>query len=124
MDTNLVLRAASAGDLTADETLTSVRIGPMVRPLWLHIITPTASTADTLDIELEFCTSAAPTVEVYNMNMKQIGAASVHYAIPFYTMLGYLQVKLNVTDGGGGVNYGAVEVWIEPSSRGADAYLT
>lgn len=125
MDTNLELRSG-ATDLTADETLTSVQVGPMNRPLWLHILVPSITSTDTLDVELEFCDSAASTTEVYNMNMKQIIAAG-HYAIPFIMAptLEYLQVKLNVTDvGGGGFSAGAVKVWIDNANRYNGPYLT
>lgn len=113
MDTNLVLRDGSA-DLTADETLTSTLIGPMVKPMWLHVMVPEVSTDDVLDVELEFCDKAASTTEVYNMNMKQIVAAG-HYAIPFFTLEEYLQVKLNVT--GTDVDLGATKVWIASANR-------
>jgi len=125
MDTNLELRDGSA-DLTADETLTSVQVGPMSRPMWLHLLVPSITATDTLDVELEFCDSAASTTEVYNMNMKQITAAG-HYAVPFFMAptLEYLQVKLNVTDvGGGGFSAGAVKVWIDNANRYNGPYLT
>jgi hypothetical protein len=128
MDTNLVLRDGST-DLTADETLTSVLIGPMVRPQWLHVLTEDASEAsDTLDVELEFCAAGASTTEVYNMNMKQIAASAApkHSAIPFFTLLEYLQVKLNVTDNdsGGDFNAGGVKVWIDTTNRYDGPYNT
>jgi hypothetical protein len=113
MDTNLVLRDGSA-DLTADETLTSVKVGPMVRPMALCVQVPEVSSGDTLDVELEFCDASASTTEIYNMNMKQISAAG-YYSIPFFTQLAYLQVKLNVT--GSDVDLGATKVWIAPAHR-------
>lgn len=125
MDTNLELRDGTT-NLTADETLTSTEVGPMVRPLWLHVVVPSITTSDTLDVELEFCDSTATTTEVYNMNMKQITAAG-HYAVPFFIAppLEYLQVKLNVTDvGGGGFSAGAVKVWIDNANRYDGPYLT
>ena len=118
MDTNLVLRDGTA-NLTADVTLTSVEIGPMLRPLILHVVVPQIGEAsDTLDVELEFCAAGATTTEVYNMNMKQITAAG-HYSIPFFTHLEYLQVKLNGTDADAGsdMNFGGVKVWIDNANR-------
>lgn len=120
MDINLVLRDGTT-DLTADETLTSVKVGPMTRPLWLHVLVPEVSASDTLDVELEFCAASASTTEVYNMNMKQISAAG-HFAIPFYTLLEYLQVKLNVT--GSDVDLGATKVWIDTANRYDGPYNT
>jgi hypothetical protein len=123
MDTNLVLRDGTS-NLTADETLTSVKIGPMVKPLWLHIVVPSITATDTIDVELEFCDSGLPTTEVYNQNMKQITAAG-HYAVPFFTTEEYLQVKLNITDvGGGGFDAGAVKVWIDNANRYLGPVLT
>lgn len=46
MDANTVLRAAAAGNLTADETLTAFAIGPMKKPLYLHTIVPSVSSGD------------------------------------------------------------------------------
>jgi hypothetical protein len=109
MDTNLVLRTG-ATDLTADETLTSVRVGPMTRPMWLIVQVPEVSSGDVLDVELEFCDASASTTQVQNMNMAQITAVGVHQ-IQFLTPYEYLQVKLNETDNGG-PDFGAVKVWI------------
>lgn len=113
MDINTVLRDGTVS-LTADETLTSFRVGPMKNPLWLHVLVPVVSSADTLDVELEFCKAATPTTEEYNMNMKQITALG-HFSIPFITNLEYVQVKLNVT--GSGIDLGATKVWIDTANR-------
>src|SRR3990172_4235785 len=114
MDTNLELRTGST-DLTGDETLTTVHIGPMTRPMYLHVLVPERSAADTLDVELEFCDATATTTEIYNQNMKQIVAAGF-YSVPFYTDEEYLQVKLNVS-ANGTEDFGAVKVWIAPGHR-------
>jgi hypothetical protein len=111
MDTNSTLRTG-ATDLTADETLTSVRVGPMTRPMWLIVIVPEVSSGDTLDVELEFCDASASTTQVQNMNMAQISAAGVHQ-LQFITPYEYLQVKLNETDNGG-PDFGAVKVYLSP----------
>lgn len=121
MDSNLRLRVgATAGNLTADATLTSVRIGPMNPqggPFYLHVNVPSITgTGDTLDVELEFCDKLATTTQVYNQNMKQITAAGLYHT-PFWTDEEYLQVKLNVTDNdtGHACSFGAVDVWISTS---------
>ena len=120
MDTNLVLRDGTT-HLTDDENLTSVKIGPMVKPLWLHVLVPEVSSADTLDVELEFCATGATTTEIYNMNMKQIAAAG-HYAIPFYTLLEYLYVKLNTSHNTD--DHGHTKVWIDNANRYDGPYNT
>jgi hypothetical protein len=128
MDTNLELRDGSS-DLTANETLTNVVIGPMVKPLWLHVLTEDASeTDDKLDTELEFCTADAPTTQVMNENAPQmsVDSAGQHMAIPFIMPPGLtsLQVKLAVTDAdaGGDFNAGGVKVWIDTTNRYAGPY--
>jgi len=113
MDVNLILRDGTV-NLTVDETLTTTLVGPMVHPLWLHVLVPAVVAATTLDVELEFCALAAPTTEVYRMHMKQIGAVG-YYSIPFYTILEHLQVKLDVT--GTTPNFGGAKVWIAPAHR-------
>ena len=116
MDAYTILRDGTS-NLTADETLTSVKVGPMVKPLWLHVLVPSVSSGDTLDVELEFCAATASTTQISNMNMKQITAAG-HYAIPFYTLHEYLQVKLNVTaDSSAALSMGATKVWIDTTNR-------
>lgn len=120
MDTNLVLRAASAGNLTGDETLTSVCIGPMTRPLWLNVYVPAVSAGDVLDVKLDFCATGATTTAISILSMKQITAAG-YYSIPFYTAHEYLQVRLDETDNGG-PNFGAVKVWISNAHRSDQPY--
>lgn len=117
MDTNLTLRTGGT-NLTGDETLTSVLVGPMQRPLWLKVLVPAVSSGDVLDVELEFCDATASTTEVQNANMKQITAVGLHQ-MPFFTPYEYLQVKLNQTDNGA-PNFGAVKVWIDPAPSHSD----
>jgi hypothetical protein len=112
MDTNLVLRTGSS-NLTGDETLTSVRVGPMQKPMWLIVHVPAVSSGDVLDVELEFCDASASTTQVQNANMAQITAVGT-YQIPFFTPYEYLQVILNQTDNGS-PNFGAVKVWLQPA---------
>jgi len=115
MDTNLVLRDGTV-DFTADESLTAVKVGPMNRPLALHVYVPEVSAGgDTLDVELEFNDDGSTQID--NMNMTQISAAGM-YSIPFYTHHKYLLVKLNGTDGGGAaLDLKGVKVWIAPAQR-------
>ena len=116
MDTNLILRDGTS-NLTADETLTSIQIGPMKQPMSLMVLVPSITSTDTLDVELEFCAASSSTTQVSNMNMEQISAAGL-YSIPFFTHHEYLQVKLNITDvGGSGFSSGATKVWIAPLHR-------
>ena len=123
MDTNMILRTG-ATNLTADETLTTICIGPMNRPMWIHVVTDAASEAsDTLDVEIELCTAAATTTQVANINCPQMDVSvdSVVMNFPFFAPPGltYAQVKLNITDNdaGGDFNAGGVKVWIDNSGR-------
>ncbi|HTY64323.1 MAG TPA: hypothetical protein VMG30_18885 [Acidobacteriota bacterium] len=116
MDANLLLRDGST-NLTADETLTATKIGPMVRPMYLHVLAPYVRSGDTLDVEAEFCDTGATTTQISNMNMKQIVAAG-HYCEPFFTLHDYIQIKLGVTAGTtAALSMGAVKVWIDSSAR-------
>jgi hypothetical protein len=54
MDTNLVLRAAAAGNLTGDSTLTALAMGPMFEPLYLHTIVPSVSSGDKFAVKAVF----------------------------------------------------------------------
>jgi len=54
MDTNAVLRPASAGNLTADATLTAFTIGPMTNPLYLHTNVPSVSSGDKFAVKAVF----------------------------------------------------------------------
>lgn len=117
MDTNLILRDGST-DLTGDESLTAVEVGPMLRPMELCVLVPEVSAGDVLDVELEFNDDGS--TEIDNQNMKQITAAGF-YHIPFFTHHKYLLVKLNETNNGG-PDFGATKVWIEPASRYTGAY--
>lgn len=115
METNTVLRTG-ATDLTADETLTSLKVGPMTKPLWLHVIVPEVSAGGTIDVSLEFCAAAAKTSVISKLLMEQIDGAGF-FSVPFYTKHEYLQVKLDIT--GEDFDAGAVKVWIDPAHRGA-----
>src|SRR5574342_923294 len=110
MDTNLVLRDGSS-NLTADESLTAVNIGPMVHPMELCISVPSITATDTLDVEVEFNDDGS--TEIANFNFKQISAAG-YYHEPIFTHQDYILVKLNIADvGGGGFSAGAVKVWLK-----------
>ena len=114
MDTNLVLRAASVGDYTADETLTDMDLTPMVTPLYLHLIIPAVSSGDVLDVTADFENVSNTTLQ--QTTIPQITAAG-HYVVPLFCdhpSLTDLSVILNQTDNGA-PNFGAVVVYISTS---------
>jgi len=115
-DTNALLRAASAGNLVADETLTDFAIAPMTHPMYLHVLVPAVSTDDVLDVTLDFETSGSATL--MQTTIPQITAAGF-YHMPFFCdkpTLAALSVILNVTlTGTAAGNFGAVEVWLSTS---------
>lgn len=116
MDTNLVLRAASAGNLTGDATLTDLPLGPMIDPLYLHVIVPSVSTDDVLGVTADF-------EDVSNNTLQQttIPAISVagHYVVPLFCdhpSLADLSVILDATaTGSAAMSFGAVVVYISNS---------
>lgn len=117
MDTNLHLRiGATAGNLTGDETLTDMDLGPMTKPLYFHINIPSVSTDDVLDVTLDFENSSNTTL--MQITIPQISAAG-HYWAPFFCdkpTLSDLSVILNATaTGTAAMSFGAVDVWISNS---------
>ncbi len=116
MDANLVLRLASAGNLTGDETLTDVDITPMVNPLYLHLMIPAVSTDDVLDVTADFENVSGTTLQ--QTTIPQISAAG-HYVVPIFCDhpdVTDLSVILNATaTGTAAMNFGAVVVYISTS---------
>jgi hypothetical protein len=116
-DNELMLRETTDGNLTADETLTAVDIGPMGAPLELYVNVPAiAETDDTIDVTLNFQNSHGVTQE--SKTMKQITAAGLYHTQVF-TPWDKLEVVLDVTDAdtGSDFNAGTVEVWLAPCGR-------
>lgn len=116
MDTNAVLRAASAGNLTADETLTDFDLLPMVNPMYLHLIIPSVSSGDVLDVTADFENASNTTLQ--QTTIPQIVAAG-HYVMPLFCdhpNLTDLSVILNVTlDSTVAGSFGAVEGYLSTS---------
>ena len=118
MDANTELRAASAGNLTGDATLTDFDLKPMIDPLWLHVNVPAVSTEDTLDVTADFEDGSNNTLQ--QTTIPTITAAG-HYVIPLFCdhpSLTDLSVILDCTGNDTeAMNFGAVEVWISNSRR-------
>lgn len=114
MDTNTVLRAASVGDLTADETLSDFELTPQNKPMYLHVIVPAVSAGDVLDVTADFENVSNTTLQ--QTTIPQITAAG-HYTMPIFCDhpdLTDLSVILNETDNGA-PNFGAVVVYLSLS---------
>lgn len=114
MDTNAVLRAASVGNLTGDETLSDFDLTPMVNPLYMHVIVPAVSSGDVLDVSAVFQDASNNTLQT--TTIPQITALG-HYVMPLFCdhpSLSDLSVVLNETDNGG-PNFGAVVVYLSTS---------
>ena len=113
MDTNLYFRKSSVANLTADVTY-DLKIGPMSKPMALELIVPQDSALDSLDVKIDFSATSGGTM-VHSTRMAQIPAAgNGRYLMPFYTNQIWARLTLDVTDGGGGVDYGAVSAKIVP----------
>jgi hypothetical protein len=116
MDAYTELRAAGAGNLTGDATLTDFDLAPMVKPMYLHVNVPAVSTSDTLAVTCDFENSSNTTLQ-----QTTIPAISVagHYVCPIFCDhpdLSDLSVILDVTQNDtAAANFGAVEVWISNS---------
>lgn len=116
MDSNLVLRASSAGNLTGDETLTDMDLTPMVRPMYLHVIVPSVSTDDVFTVTLDFENASNTTLQ--QTTIPAISAAG-HYVCPIFCdhpSLTDLSVILDCTaTGTAAMSFGAVEVYVSNS---------
>lgn len=114
MDTNTVLRATSAGALTATATLADFPLTPMVNDFYLHLIVPSAGgTSPTLNVTADFESSGNATLQ--QATIPQITAAG-HYVCPLFCDhpdLSALSVILTV--GGTSPDFGAVEVYLSTS---------
>jgi hypothetical protein len=118
MDTNLVLRAASVGNLTGDSTLTDVDLTPMIDPLYLHVLVPSVSTDDTLLVTADFEDASNNTLQQTTI---PVITAAGHYVIPLFCnhpSLTDLSVILDCTaTGTAAMSFGAVVVYISNSRR-------
>jgi hypothetical protein len=118
MDTNLVLRAASAGNLTGDSTLTDFPIVPMDKPLYLHVLVPAVSTDDVLLVTADFENGSGTTLQ--QTTIPTITAAG-KYVVPLFCDhpdVTDLSVILDATaTGTAAMNFGAVEVWVSNSRK-------
>ena len=121
-NTNTFPRPASTGNLTADETLTLTftKGNPLVAGLAVYVLVPQDSALDSLDVTLK-CTTSGYEVEVTHTN-----SIDPNSTFPYILQLPFPPVEaaavdwsivLDVTDGGGGVNYGAVQVWLERAGK-------
>jgi hypothetical protein len=114
MDTNAVLRAASVGNLTGDETLSDFDLTPMNNVLYLHVIVPAVSSGDVLDVTADFEDASNNTLQ--QTTIPQITVLG-HYVMPIFCdhpSLTDLSVILNETDNGA-PNFGAVVVYLSTS---------
>lgn len=115
MDTNLSLRLASAGNLTADETLSDVLLGPMVKPVYLHTNIPSVSSGDTFNVQAAF--KAGSTVLKTDKSAEYSVAG--HYVLEIFCdapTLTKLVVTNDVTkDTTAAASFGAVVQWLSNS---------
>jgi len=116
MDTNAVLRAASVGNLTADETLTDFPLEPMTQPMYLHILVPAVSASDSLVVTADFENVSGTTL--MQTTLPSITVAGL-YSMPIFcdkSTVTDLSVILDATlVGTAAGNFGAVEVWLSTS---------
>ena len=116
MDANLELRAASAGNLTGDATLTDVDYTPTDKVSYLHALVPSVSAGDTLVVKADFEDVSNNTL--MQIHSKTISAAG-HYVIPIVCddpNVTDLSVILDTTaNNTEAVNFGAVVVWVSNS---------
>lgn len=118
MDTILVLRASSAGNLTGDATLTDMELTPMNEVMYLHINVPSVTSGDTLAVTADF-------EDVSNNTLQQTTIPTItaagKYVVPLFCdhpSLTDLSVILDCTaDSTAAMSFGAVEVWVSTSRK-------
>jgi len=118
-DSNVQVRAASDGDFTADESISITIRGGVHKtsPLQLVVLVPTDSGAsDTLVVTAK-STDTDKKVEVTHTDAILGGTTTFPYILrlplPVCDSEGW-DIVLDITDGGGSVNFGEVEAWLEP----------
>lgn len=80
MDTNAVIRPASTGNLTGDETLTAFSLEPMVNPLYLITVVPSVSSGDTFKVQANFKDGST----VLQLTQSAEYSAAGVYALPLF----------------------------------------
>jgi hypothetical protein len=111
-DKELMLRAASAGDLDETETGSAVEVGPTpAEGATARIVVPQATGTDpTVTVEIQVCATSGGTF-VTVAQSEEITAAG-EYAVRFATQKSY--VKHKATVGGTTPDFGAVEIGVVP----------
>jgi hypothetical protein len=127
-DSELMLRAASAGNLTADETGTYKNLGaPIINPLVVRIVVPAMAEAnDTIVVTINLSvdgvgvgdiTIVLPTITKANVDL---GVKEYFFTLPpTADTYQYVSADLNITDAdvGGDFNAGAVQIGLVPAGR-------
>ena len=113
-DADHIIRDGSV-DLIIDETIAFTVVGgvPREHPMMMHILVPTLSASDTLDITLR-CVSTGEKITVSHTDTLTQGTTTVPFEmkLPFPPSEGTLW-ELFLDVGGSAVDHGAVEAWIE-----------
>lgn len=117
MDNILFLRDGSS-NLTGDETLTDMELTPQNTPVYLHILVPSVSSGDVLDVTADFEDASGNTLQ--QTTIPQIAAAG-KFVIPIFCdhpSVTDLSVILNVTaNATTGTSFGGVKVWVSTSRK-------
>ena len=124
-DSSLMLRAAAAGNLTADETGSYFNLGaPPKDPLVVRVVVPAmAETNDTLIVKINLSangSSAAVTISMPTITKANVdaGLKEFYFTLP-PSRYQYVSADMDITDADAGsdFNAGAVQVGITPSGR-------
>jgi hypothetical protein len=114
MDKYTELRAASAGNLTADETLSDFALTAMVKPLYLHTIVPQVPAGNSLKVNAVF---KAGSTEL-KRDVSAAYSSAGHYVLEIFCDAPSL-TKLSVTnDVASNGNFGAVVQYLSPARGG------
>ena len=115
IDSDLVLRAASVGDLTADETDTLTLTGGVhvQHGLALNVLVPqSGGSGKTLKVTASFTDTGKKISVTHTENIDDASSYPFHLVLPLpATTAELLSVLLDVT--GGSENFGEVQSWVE-----------
>lgn len=128
-DSQLIFRDSSDGSLTADETTAAIDLGVApLNGLPVRVWIPTDGGAgDKLDIIFTTCDTSGGTYQEDDRISWDFLSQADHtktlagiYRRRVNTHRRYLKVTFDVTDGGGGVDFGAVDCRVEDAGEGTN----
>lgn len=116
MDTNLTIRLAAEGNLTADESSSNISLTTMTRPLYLHTIIPSVSSGDTFVVKAAFKNASSTVLKTDVSASYSTAGHEVLEIFCDHPDLTYIEVTNDVTlDSTAAGSFGAVVQYLSTS---------